>query len=50
MDNEETINKKIEYLKNMIADWNLESGTKAVYEQKISQLEAQKSQLNQMTD
>jgi hypothetical protein len=50
MDNEETINKKIDYLKSMIADWNLESGTKAVYEAKISQLEAQKSQLNQMTD
>jgi hypothetical protein len=48
MDTIETIDKKIDYLKNLITDWNLESATKELYEAKIENLETEKAFLTEL--
>jgi hypothetical protein len=48
MDTIETIDKKIEYLKNLIIDWNLESSTRELYEAKIENLVAEKAFLTEV--
>jgi hypothetical protein len=48
MDTIETIDKKIEYLKNLIIDWNFESTTRELYEAKIQNLEAEKAFLTEL--
>ena len=48
MDTIETIDKKIQYLKNLIIDWNLESSTMELYEARIENLESEKALLMQL--
>lgn len=50
MDNMQTIDKKIDYLRNIITDWDLEIETKALYEVKITELQAQKTLLTNLSD
>lgn len=48
MDTIQSIDQKIDYLRNLITDWNLESVTKELYEAKIENLENEKAFLTEL--